>query len=181
MQFTTVATILGLAAAGLAAPATTPISTLEARQKPTFERGWCGIHMKLVYGDYHQATIDVKDASGKIIVSEHQKVSTDSWMTFKFQKGLPGNDVLTVTTGGVEVGNNQVRVPSFSPVFFFFFLICVVADFDFVVKARIEYKGQDIYTGPRDTQNANCKVGKADYTSWYNDRMVINLDCGFTC
>ncbi|KAK7926473.1 hypothetical protein PG985_003471 [Apiospora marii] len=126
--------------------------TTPAVEKRKFNGGWCGIHMKIVEGDYHQADVTVKDASGNTIRSRHKKVARNKNLHFKFNKGLPGKDALQVDIGGV-VGSI----------------------------ARVQYKDQDFNTGFANTQNANCKVGKWDIPWVYKDRSVVNLDCGFSC
>lgn len=75
--------------------------TTPAVEKRKFNGGWCGIHMKIVDGDYHQADVTVKDASGNIIRSRHKKVAKSKNLHFKFNKGLPGKDPLEVQIGGV--------------------------------------------------------------------------------
>ncbi|KAK6856600.1 hypothetical protein PG995_006787 [Apiospora arundinis] len=129
---------------------TTPAANGIERRK--FKGGWCGIHIKNVQGDYHQADVTVKDAEGNTIRTRHKKTDASKHLVFKFKKGLPGKDGLRVQIGGVK-GNI----------------------------ARIQYKDQDFVTGTENSQNANCKVGKSDQPWIYKSRFVLNLDCGFSC
>ncbi|KAK8109556.1 hypothetical protein PG999_007693 [Apiospora kogelbergensis] len=124
-------------------------TTIEKRK---FKGGWCGLHIKDVYGDYHQADVTVFDAEGNTIRTRHKKTDKSKKLNFKFDKGLPGKASLHVQVGGV--GGDI---------------------------ARIQYKDQDFKTGVANTQNANCKVGKADQPWIYKSRFVTNLDCGFSC
>ncbi|KAK8036088.1 hypothetical protein PG993_008702 [Apiospora rasikravindrae] len=126
--------------------------TTPAVEKRKFNGGWCGIHMKIVNGDYHQADVTVKDSKGNTIRSRHKQVAKGKNLNFKFNKGLPGKDPLLVQIGGITDG-----------------------------LARVQYKGEDFSTGGYNSKNAHCSVGKADQPWVYKDRFVTNLDCGFSC
>ncbi|CAI6335542.1 unnamed protein product [Periconia digitata] len=166
MQFTTIATLLGLAATGLAAPtssasgevaavglrSTEAVNTTPNFEKRKFRGGWCGLHMKIVDGDYSQATITIKDGEGNSLETTHKQEARGSILYFEFTKGLPTSDPINIQVGGLKAG-----------------------------LARIEYKDQDISTGGYNTQNANCKVGKYDQPNVYKDRTTVDLDCGFSC
>ncbi|KAK6857555.1 hypothetical protein PG995_006382 [Apiospora arundinis] len=130
----------------------TTAADANAIEKRKFKGGWCGLHIKNVQGDYHQADVTVFDADGNTIRSRHKKVDAKKHLVFKFNKGLPGSEALRVQIGGIKGSI-----------------------------ARIQYKGQDFNTGTENTQNANCKVGKNDQPWIYKDRFVLNLDCGFSC
>lgn len=109
-------------------------TTIEKRK---FKGGWCGLHIKDVYGDYHQADVTVFDAEGNTIRTRHKKTDKSKKLNFKFDKGLPGKASLHVQVGGVGGDivsyvccccTNLLSSPHIFPFFFFFSSIVRVGD-----------------------------------------------------
>lgn len=83
--------------------------------KRAFNGGWCGMHMKIVEGDYHQADVTVKDSVGNTLSSRHEQVAKGDILHFTFTEGLPDQDALEVQIGGIVDGLVRL-IPSASSV-----------------------------------------------------------------